>query len=111
MAGLGIKDPAVLHAPARMAGILSTLQRAVDLHFPEEACQLPSDFAGVAVDVQRVLGAHFEPLAAWVTNAKPSDVGSAARGLKVPTPPPLVARRESPANRRWCTVPDVWGCP
>ena len=74
MAGLGIKDPAVLHAPARMAGILSTLQRAMDLHFPEEACQLPSDFAGVAVDVQRVLGAHFEPLAAWVTNAKPSDV-------------------------------------
>ena len=76
LAGLGIKDPTVLQAPARMAGILSTQQRASDLHFPNEACQLPPDFALVASQLKHTLGDQFEPLATWATNSRPSDVES-----------------------------------
>ena len=76
MAGLGIKDPTVLQAPARMAGILSAHQRASDLQFPNEARQLPPDFALVALKLTDVIGDQFEPLAAWVSDARPSDVES-----------------------------------
>ena len=76
MAGLGIKDPLVLQAPARMAGILSAQHRASNLQFPDEARQLPPDFPEVALRLKDALGDQFEPLATWVANSQPSDVES-----------------------------------
>jgi hypothetical protein len=74
LAGLGIKDPVVLQAPARMAGILSTHKRASDLQFPAEARVIPPDFPLVASKLKELIGAQLEPLATWVANAQPSDV-------------------------------------
>ena len=74
LAGLGVKDPSVLQAPARMAGILCAQQRAIDLHFPAEACVLPPDFQAVASKLKDVLGDSLEPLATWMANSRPSEV-------------------------------------
>jgi hypothetical protein len=74
MAGLGVKDPITLQAPARIAGIISAQRRCTLLRFPQEASVLPRDFVAVAENLQGSLGRQFSPLDEWVEKKKATNI-------------------------------------
>lgn len=74
MAGLGLKDPMVVMAPARVAGVVSFLTRAPQLQFPPEASHTPSDFVARLSDIEQQVGGDMEPIKAWKEAGKPTHV-------------------------------------
>lgn len=73
LTGMGIKDPTVILPAARVAASLTFLRRAEALRFPVQCVRAPEDWDVVLNELQAVLGAQAEPMAAWVRDFRPTD--------------------------------------
>ena len=68
LAGMGIKDPLVVLAPARVAACLTFAVRARELDLPPESCMLPADIIRRMGDLTDHLGPDSQPLEKWITS-------------------------------------------
>jgi hypothetical protein len=69
LGGLGIKSPADMCIPARLASCADFLQRGREvLGLPPDLPLLPADLPYVLSEATRHLGPRLEPLAGWVAN-------------------------------------------
>ena len=69
LGGSGIKSPANMCIPARLASCADFLQRGKEvLGLPPDLPLLPADLPYVLSEATRHLGPRLEPLAAWVAD-------------------------------------------